>query len=78
MIIMKKLLIISFCLVLFGCGQTTETYTADYLFENKDIRNQVLADCKENNQSSENCVNAEAAKAKRFNETSVDKNVQQF
>ena len=77
-IAMKKLLITPFCLVFFGCGQATETYTADYLFENEEIRNQVLSDCKENKQTSENCVNAEVAKAKRFNQTSVDKNVQQF
>lgn len=75
---MKKLLTLPFCLVLFSCSQSTETYTAEYLYENKEVRDQVLADCKDNKQSSENCANAEAAKAKRFNETSVDKNVQQF
>jgi len=75
---MNKLLIGSFCLVLVGCGQTKQSYTAEYLFEHKDIRDTVLADCKDNKQTAENCANAEAAKAKHFNETSASKNVQQF
>lgn len=68
----------TFCLVLIGCNQTKQSYTAEYLYEHKDIRETVLAECKDNNQTTENCANAEAAKAKHFNETSASKNVQQF
>lgn len=70
---MKRVLILLSTLFLVACDQASETYTVDYLYEHEDVREQVLNDCKENKQSSENCANAELAKAKRFNETSADK-----
>tara|TARA_R110002051_G_scaffold84103_4_gene148940 strand:- start:665 stop:892 length:228 start_codon:yes stop_codon:yes gene_type:complete len=50
-------------LVLTACG-STESYTADFLYENADVRSQVLEDCKANKQSDENCKNANEAEAK--------------
>ena len=55
-----------------------ESYTSDYLYENDELRAQVLEDCKENEQSQDNCNNAHSAESKKFSETSEDKNVQQW
>lgn len=75
---MKKILFIGLIGVLVGCGDKQEIYTVDYLYEHEDVRNQVLEDCKTNQQVQENCDNASLAKAKRFNETSEDKKRMQF
>lgn len=40
-----------------------KTYTADYLFTDKAKRLEILADCKANKQSTENCNNANQAQA---------------
>lgn len=74
----KKLIVAFLALFLVACDKASETYTVDYLYEHQDVRDQVLNDCKENKQISENCTNAELARSKRFNETSVDKKVQQW
>lgn len=50
--------------VLSGCGSKSESYTTDYLYENDDIRAQVLEDCKVNKQSDSNCQNANEAESK--------------
>lgn len=61
----KKTLLLAplFLAILTGCG-STESYTADFLYENSDIRTQVLEDCKINKQSDSNCKNANDAEAK--------------
>lgn len=71
----KTILVSSMVLFLTACGQ--ETYTAEYLYENDDVRDQVLKDCADNKQTTENCQNAQAAKAKKFNSTG-GKQVQQW
>lgn len=47
--------------ILFGCGE--KTYTADYLLTDKAKRQEILADCKANKQSTENCNNANQAQS---------------
>ncbi len=47
-------------LLLSACGKQ-ETYTADFLLQNDDVRATVLAECAENKQTDENCKNAKAA-----------------
>lgn len=51
--------------VLTACGSKQETYTADYLYANDDIRAKVLAECTENKQSQENCTAAHDAENKK-------------
>lgn len=66
----KNLLIPVFALSLLGlggCSAAKEEYTADYLYEHDDVRNQVLDDCKANKQTDTNCKNANLAKARKFN-----------
>lgn len=63
MSIKPLLTITAISLLLTGCG-STESYTADFLYENNDIRTQVLEDCKINKQSDSNCTNANDAEAK--------------
>lgn len=75
---MKKLILVSLIGVLVACSDKQEIYTVDYLYEHEDVLNQVLEDCKINQQVQENCDNASLAKAKRFNETSEDKKRMQF
>lgn len=58
-------------LVLTACG-STESYTTDFLYENTDIRTQVLADCKENKQTDSNCSNANDAENKIKGEAWAD------
>lgn len=73
---MKKIILLTSAVVfLSACGQ--DTYTAEYLYENDDIRKQVLSDCAVNKQSVTNCKNAQAAQNKKFNSTG-GKNVQQW
>lgn len=55
-ILLSSIFILS---VLTGCSKT---YTADYLMTDNTKRKEILADCKENNQSTENCNNAHQAK----------------
>lgn len=45
---------------LTSCGKT---YTADYLLTDKAKRQEILADCKVNNQSTENCKSANQAQS---------------
>lgn len=52
-------------LVLTACGSKQETYTADYLYANDDVRAKVLAECIENKQSQENCTAANEAENKK-------------
>lgn len=42
-----------------------KSYTTDFLYENDDIRTQVLADCKANKQTDDNCKNANEAEGKK-------------
>lgn len=63
---MLKLLAIPLVMLLVSCGeQKTETYTADYLKTHDDVRAKVLADCKENKQTPENCTTANAVETKK-------------
>ncbi len=57
---------IFFTIFLTACGQ--ESYTADYLYENDDVRATVLAECKENKQTDNNCKNANEANDKKLSE----------
>ena len=60
----KNLLMFSLATItitLSACGDKQETYTSDYLYANDDVRAKVLADCKENKQTPENCQNANQA-----------------
>ncbi len=64
---MKKILLTTAVLstiLLSACGKQ-ETYTTDFLLENDDVRATVLAECKENKQSDENCKNANEAKDRK-------------
>ena len=56
-------LVITAILLLTACKG--ETYTADYLYENDDIRAKVLEDCKANKQSQENCAAANEAEGRK-------------
>lgn len=76
--VIKKISIVLLSLLAFACSDKQEIYTVDYLYEHEDVRNQILEACKSNQQVQENCDNASLAKAKRFNETSEDKQVQQW
>ncbi len=64
---MNKILLTSSILattfMLTACGQ--ESYTADYLYEHDDVRATVLAECKENKQTDDNCKNANQAEDKK-------------
>lgn len=51
-------------LALTACNKQ-ESYTADYLYANDDIRAKVLADCTANKQSQENCTAANDAENKK-------------
>lgn len=53
---------------LSACSSEPESYTADFLYENNDIRAQVLEDCKANKQSDSNCQNANDAESKMKSE----------
>lgn len=60
---MKYLTISLFSIfALLGCAKN-ETYTVDFLKTNDAKRAEVLADCKANKQSDENCKNANEADA---------------
>ena len=60
-------LVITAALLLTACKG--ETYTADYLYENDDIRAKVLEDCKANKQSQENCAAANTAQGRKDSES---------
>ncbi len=62
----------------FPDAESSDSYTSDYLYENDELRTKVLEDCKENNQSQDNCSNAHSAETKKFTETSEDNHVQQW
>lgn len=66
---MKNAFLIALSLTaLAGCGSKQETYTADYLYANDELRAKVLAECTENKQSQENCTAAHDAESKKKNE----------
>lgn len=65
---MKNQILSILVLTLVGCSSTKE-YTVDYLLQNDEVRNQVIADCKANKQTEVNCKNASEAEAKKFNST---------
>ncbi|ELA09256.1 hypothetical protein MOMA_02585 [Moraxella macacae 0408225] len=50
--------------LLSACG-AKEEYTVDYLYNNDDIRAQVLADCANNKQTDTNCKNANEANERK-------------
>lgn len=50
-------------LLTFITGCSKQTYTADYLLKDVAKRKEILADCKDNKQSTENCNNANQAQA---------------
>lgn len=58
---LNKLLILSTlsAVALTACAK--ETFTVDFLRENHEKRKEILADCKLNKQSDENCRNANQA-----------------
>lgn len=63
---MKNAFLIALSLTaLAGCGSKQETYTADYLYANDELRAKVLAECVENKQSDSNCKNANEADGKK-------------
>lgn len=76
--------------VMLGCSEKQETYTVEYLYENKEIREKVLEECKskvntpsdlEKVMQEPNCQNAQQAEiqyAKEFSRTGADKKVQQW
>lgn len=49
-------------LALLGCGQ--KTHTVDALVEDEELRSQILEDCKNDEQTTENCENANTALSK--------------
>ncbi len=51
-------------LLLTACDKK-ETYTADFLLQNDDVRATVLAECKANKQTDENCKNANDAENRK-------------
>ncbi|MDO4250103.1 MAG: EexN family lipoprotein [Moraxella sp.] len=62
---MKKFFALSLTLALTACGGN-KTYTAEYLYENDDVRAKVLEDCKANKESQENCAAASQAQSKKY------------
>ena len=60
----KLLAFTALIIFLTACGSKTETYTADYLYNNDDVRATVLADCAANKQTQENCKAANDAEKK--------------
>lgn len=63
---LNKLLIVSTlsAVALTACAK--ETFTVDFLRENHEKRKEILADCKFNKQSDENCRNANQAQREIF------------
>ncbi len=63
--------VLATAVMLTACGQ--ESYTTDYLYEYDDVRATVLAECKENKQTDDNCKNANEANDRKaienFNES---------
>lgn len=67
---MKKLMLVSLAMIAIGgCSSSPEIYTTEYLLDNTDKLDEILEQCKANEQSSENCENANKAKAIMFNKT---------
>lgn len=64
----KACLPVTLFALLTACSSKPETYTTDYLYENDDVRAEVLADCIENKQTPENCQAANDAENKKQGE----------
>lgn len=59
-----KSLVFMASLTLLGCGQKTQIHTVDALVEDEELRSQILEDCKNDKQTTENCENANTALSK--------------
>ena len=73
---MKKYLLLGLILLLSACGE--KEYTVDELYNDNDLREKIIAKCKENAQakSSTNCQNAVIAHKRHFSGSGG--NVQQW
>lgn len=71
----KSIMFVPFLAVgsLTACGSEPESYTADFLYENNEVREQVLEDCKANKQTDDNCKNANEANNKKSAEEYAEK-----
>lgn len=63
---LNKLLILSALSTVTLTACAKETFTVDFLRENHEKRKEILADCKLNKQSDENCRNANQAQREIF------------